>query len=315
MENQENEYDHYATKNLSYPSYEAFLKSKYHSIKHDNFFAIYENVFEKYRDKPIVFVEVGVFHGGSLFMWKEYFGDKARIIGIDLDPSAKMWENYGFEIHIGDQTDPDFWKSFFEIVGPIDILLDDGGHTNKHQIVSVNSALANIKDGGVLVVEDVYTSYRKDYGNPSPYSFINYCKRQVDIINSRFGGFETLPYRSSEIVWSISFFESVVCFQINRKLAVKSKLISNMGLINNVSDYRYEKINPMLKGLRLLNVLLSNDRITIGNRNEWFFKFNNLIQSDIFLWVRRVLQPLRHIIEFVWTASQKILNRKLKTYF
>ena len=33
-----------------------------------------------------------------------FFGKKARIIGIDLDPSAKELEKFGFEIFIGDQS-------------------------------------------------------------------------------------------------------------------------------------------------------------------------------------------------------------------
>ena len=42
----------------------------------------------KYVNKKIVFVEVGVADGGSLHMWRSYLGKKARIIGIDLNPIA-----------------------------------------------------------------------------------------------------------------------------------------------------------------------------------------------------------------------------------
>ena len=31
-------------------------------------------------------------------MWKNWLGDKARIIGIDLNPEAKKWVDTGFEI-------------------------------------------------------------------------------------------------------------------------------------------------------------------------------------------------------------------------
>ena len=72
---------------LEMPSFQSFQKSKFFSIKHENFFPIYEKTFQKYRGKPIVFVEIGVWHGGSLFMWRDYFGKDARIIGIYLFPN------------------------------------------------------------------------------------------------------------------------------------------------------------------------------------------------------------------------------------
>ena len=59
------------------------------SLKSDTYFQAYEEMFEKYVGKKITFVEVGVLQGGSLFMWREYFGKDARIIGIDLHPNAK----------------------------------------------------------------------------------------------------------------------------------------------------------------------------------------------------------------------------------
>ena len=39
--------------------------------------------------------------GGSLLMWKKFFGDNARIIGVDLYPETKKLEKQGFEIFIG----------------------------------------------------------------------------------------------------------------------------------------------------------------------------------------------------------------------
>ena len=79
-------------------TYKSFKKSKYLSIKHKNYFYIYDKLLEKYRNKNITFVEIGIFSGGSLFMWKNFFGKKARIIGIDLNPEAKKFEKDGFEI-------------------------------------------------------------------------------------------------------------------------------------------------------------------------------------------------------------------------
>ena len=69
--------------------FQIYKNLKFTSLKIDSYFQIYEEIFNEYIGKEIVFVEVGVLHGGSLFMWKEYFGSKARIIGIDLDPNAK----------------------------------------------------------------------------------------------------------------------------------------------------------------------------------------------------------------------------------
>ena len=147
-----------------YISYKAFLDSPHPSSKHSTYFPAYDDIFTKYIGKEITFVEVGVFGGGSLFMWRNFFGKKARIIGIELNPEAKKWEKDGFEIFIGDQSDPDFWRDFYKQVGEIDILLDDGGHTYVQQIVTAEYALDNIKDGGVLVVEDTHTSYMDKFG-------------------------------------------------------------------------------------------------------------------------------------------------------
>ena len=166
--------------------FQIYKNLKYPSLKIDSYFQVYEEIFKSYVGTKITFVEVGVLGGGSLFMWQEYFGKQARIIGIDLNSEAKKWEKHGFEIFIGSQSNPNFWSNFYDKVGKVDILLDDGGHHNKQQIITVHSSIPNINDGGMIVVEDSHTSYMNRFGNPFKYSFINFSKFMVDKINYRF---------------------------------------------------------------------------------------------------------------------------------
>jgi hypothetical protein len=219
--------------------YQSYKKSPYLSIKHSAYFQVYEELLSKYRGKNITFVEVGVLNGGSLFMWRDYFGPKARIIGLDFNPLAKRWEKDGFEIHIGSQSDSIFWADFYNSVGMIDVLLDDGGHTNEQQIMTTYQSIPFIKDEGVLIVEDVHASYFRDFGNPSPYSFINYAKLFIDGVNSRFPGVDIKKNLFKEAVYSVSFYDSIVSFSVDRKKCFTSSWTSNNGLSMEAEDYRH----------------------------------------------------------------------------
>jgi hypothetical protein len=216
------------------------------SIKNDTYFDTYEFLFSRYIDKPITFLEVGVFNGGSLQMWREFFGRDARIIGVDLNPIALELKNDGFEIYIGDQEDPDFWNNLKSNIGTVDIILDDGGHKNGQQIASLFHGIDLIKDGGLLVIEDTHTSYFKRFGNPGPYSFINFSKRIIDVINSRFKFVKRGHGRFFDCIWSISYFESIVAFHINRRLSIVSSPISNKGDGMGAIDYR-NQMNGSIK--------------------------------------------------------------------
>ena len=179
-------------------------------------FNIYENLFHKYIDKKITFVEFGVAKGGSLFMWRDYFGNKAKIIGVDLNPEAKKLEKFGFDIVIGDQSKKSFWKYFFSKVGKVDILLDDGGHTNIQQISTLANSINNINDGGMIVIEDTQTSYiKKGFGNPSTYSFINFSKCAIDAIHRRSSMIHKDYNIYTKKIYSISYYESLAAFHID----------------------------------------------------------------------------------------------------
>ena len=220
-------------------TFKAFKKSKYFSLKYFNYFPIYDSLLTRFRNKKIIFVEIGVFSGGSLFMWRNFFGKKAKIIGIDLNPDIKRFEKYGFDILIGDQSREDFWNKFFKKYGKVDIVLDDGGHTNYQQIKTVNSCIPNIKDGGILITEDIHTSYIKDkWYNPSKYSFINFSKKLIDDINSRFPGLKQFNHSLKKYIYSIEHFESITVFNVNQKLCKKNQYIENNKIYLNPKEFR-----------------------------------------------------------------------------
>lgn len=219
------------------PSHQSYLKSPYPSSKYSTYFAVYDELFSRYRNKEITFVEIGILDGGSLFMWRDFFGSKARIIGIDLNPNTKKWEKHGFEIFVGSQSDKNFWEDFIKKVGQIDVVLDDGGHTYTQQIITTEMLLGCIKDGGMLVVEDTHTSYMNGYGSKR-YSFIEYAKKFIDKINHRFGSFHSSD--SDNRVWSIQSFESMVAFHINRQAThLLSKPINNNGVKDTTKDFSF----------------------------------------------------------------------------
>lgn len=237
---------------------EIYDSAPYLSIKYDSYFEAYEELLHKYVGRPVTIVEVGVFNGGSLFMWREYLGPSARIIGIDLNPSAKNWEKHGFEIYIGDQASEEFWINFFKHVGLVDVLIDDGGHTNRQQITTVDCAIENIRNGGLLIVEDVHTSYFREFGNPWARSFIKFTQKIVDSINSRSPALKTKGSKYAERVNRVSYFESIVAFHVDAKLCAKSAPTTNGGVTQQASDFRYH--GSMLSTLFSLKNMISTNR-------------------------------------------------------
>ena len=253
---------------MNYSSKKSFEKSKYFSSKHSSYFDVYDQVLENYYGKNITFVEIGVLGGGSLFMWKDLFGPKARIIGIDKNPSAKFWETYGFEIFIGDQSSKEFWDDFKKTIGEIDILVDDGGHTYLQQIVTLESIKNNVKERGLIIFEDTHSSYLKNFG-PSKYSFIKYTHRIIDKINLR----NSYHRKSFNDFYSVEFFESIVVFRLSKKSEKKSEIVNNTGKkaydlvdyrdhnINNNKNIIFKKLNNIyekIKNFQKLNLIFKN---------------------------------------------------------
>ena len=165
-----------------------FFNNEKHNRMHKwiHYFKVYSDYFEKYRGTDVVFMEIGVARGGSMQMWSEYFGEKATIIGIDINEECRQYEKDNVKIEIGSQSDCSFWDYIKSKYPRVDILLDDGGHTMEQQIVTFENMFSHISDGGIYMCEDCQTSYYSSYGGgyKKQGSFIEYAKNFVDDINA-----------------------------------------------------------------------------------------------------------------------------------
>lgn len=76
-----------------------------------HYFEIYHRYFRKFVGKEVHVMEIGVYSGGSLRMWKDYFGPGCRVYGVDIEPACEAYRDDRTEIFIGDQSDPVFWSN------------------------------------------------------------------------------------------------------------------------------------------------------------------------------------------------------------
>ena len=190
-----------------------FMEKKHRQIhKWLHYFPIYDKWFKDFRGTDLVFVEIGVNQGGSLQMWKDYFGKDAKIIGIDIDERCKQLEEDQITVEIGSQEDVEFWNNFKKKYPRVDILLDDGGHTMKQQIVTFTQMFPHVKDGGIYICEDCHTSYWKSYGGglKNPNSYIEFTKTLIDQINAFYTGGAVSPNYFTTNIGGIHFYDSIV---------------------------------------------------------------------------------------------------------
>lgn len=208
--------------------------------KWHHYFDIYTRYFERYRDRPITMLEIGVFRGGSLRMWKKYFHPDSTIVGIDIDKSCLAHEiaDQNVFVRIGSQADPAFLAEVNGEFGPFDIILDDGSHKTHHQIISFGALFRPaLRDGGCYMVEDVHTNYWIKHVD-SPETFIELAKQMVDMLHEPyFDRKETdfrhehpdaikeldLSYLSANLD-GISFHDSIVVFDKKKQSLPKSEL-------------------------------------------------------------------------------------------
>jgi SAM-dependent methyltransferase len=124
--------------------------------KWTHYFEIYDRHFAQFKNKPVNVLEIGIYSGGSLEMWKNYFGAGCAVYGVDIEESCRAYEGQGVRVFIGDQADRNFWRQFKQNAPMIDIVIDDGGHLPLQQRTSFEELFPHLKPGGIYLCEDIH---------------------------------------------------------------------------------------------------------------------------------------------------------------
>ena len=181
-----------------------------------HYFEAYEAHFSRFRGKDIHILEIGVFQGGSLRMWRDYFGPQAKIYGVDIHPECKKLEGENIQIFIGSQSDRSFLRKLKTEIPKVDILIDDGGHGMRQQIVTFEELYEHVDDRGVYLCEDTHSSYWLKYGGGHKRrgTFMEYSKNLIDKLNAFHSEQSSLRADAfSRSIRSIHFYDSIVVLE------------------------------------------------------------------------------------------------------
>lgn len=182
--------------------------------KWSHYAEIYERHLARFRDRPVRLLEFGVFHGGSLQLWRSYLGPQAQIVGVDIDARCLAYAEAGISVEIADQGQPASLLPILARHGPFDIIIDDGSHHSAHQTACFDTAWPSLKPGGVYMVEDTHCAYWPAYGGGlrSRHSFIEHCKDKIDTMHAFWSRDPaSLPVSTlTQELGGLHFYDSVV---------------------------------------------------------------------------------------------------------
>lgn len=110
-----------------------------------HYFEIYDRHFSRFRGQQVHIAEIGIYSGCSLEMWRDYFGPKAHIYGVDIEPDCKVYERDGVKVFIGDQAERSFWREFCTKVPKLDIVIDDASQTPNRSNGTVSLSIRPVR--------------------------------------------------------------------------------------------------------------------------------------------------------------------------
>jgi hypothetical protein len=167
-------------------------KYKTNKVTHHGYERFYDYFLYSLKNKFFTLLEIGVFEGRSIKVWNEFFPN-AKVYGMDYDieynhPKGKVFK--------GDQSKKKDLKNIINDIGLCSLIIDDGSHVPKHQLLSFNYLFKDGLDfGGIYIIEDIETSYWKkselygykiNAGFDSEDNIVNIFKDIIPIVNREF---------------------------------------------------------------------------------------------------------------------------------
>ena len=185
-----------------------------------NYSPFYEKYFQKFKNKEnLNILEIGSLRGAATASFYYYF-NKPLITCVDINPfQIQIFSKNIRSIYIDTQSNEVLNNLCNYLNQEFDIIIDDGSHNVRDQIISLNVFFKKIKKNGIYVIEDSSQYLSAPHLNP-----------------------DNLSYGSKEIILSIknNQFEKVK-YLSNNEVDILNKSIKNVFL--EKGNYIQNKIN------------------------------------------------------------------------
>lgn len=148
-------------------SYKSDKGSVYH-----NYLEIYEKYFNKYRNNLENFLEIGLWEGESIRMWRDYF-NVGKLVGVDILDLSYIKLKDTIILLCDQSVRADLEAIVEKSYNEFNIIIDDGGHMMHQQQITLGCMFKYLKSGGVFVIEDLHTCGNSVYTREDDTQTIN----------------------------------------------------------------------------------------------------------------------------------------------
>lgn len=154
------------------------------------------------RKRSFAMLEIGYGNGGGVRFWRQLF-PQCFLYCIDRDLSDCLMNS--IQLLKADQSSPEDLEAVVNRIDrSVSLIIDDGSHHPRHQLLSFSILFGGLlAPGGLYIIEDIETSYWRRgmlYGNEMNYGFANSLsaieafKHVVDIANRRYLDVDDVNY-------------------------------------------------------------------------------------------------------------------------
>ncbi len=147
--------------------------------RHD-YLVSYESRFRSFRAKAVSLLEIGIMRGGSLRLWRDYF-QQGLIYGLDACEECLFLEDR-ITTFLGRQENPSILNKIVKQSGPLDIIIDDGGHCGTQHVASFEVLWPHVKPGGWYCIEDAMSLYDICWTQPDDRTMLHIIQDQWENI-------------------------------------------------------------------------------------------------------------------------------------
>jgi hypothetical protein len=158
----------------------------------------YDPVLERFVANEIKLLELGVYEGGSLLLWRDYF-PKGTVVGIDIQVKVDFSGEERVRVFQGLQQDTGFLSEVARKTAPegFDIIIDDASHFGDLTKVAFWHLFDNhLKPSGLYVIEDWGTGYWSDWPDGQAYRWRSQVHSGLLNLLKKFRILRSIPFPS-----------------------------------------------------------------------------------------------------------------------